>query len=33
MDEDFGTPDAVAILFELATEVNGTRDSQLAGDA
>ncbi len=31
MDEDFGTPDAVAILFELATEVNGTRASQLAG--
>jgi cysteinyl-tRNA synthetase len=31
MDEDFGTPEAVAILFELATEVNRTRDSQLAG--
>jgi cysteinyl-tRNA synthetase len=22
MDEDFGTPDAVAVLFELATELN-----------
>jgi cysteinyl-tRNA synthetase len=31
MDEDFGTPEAVAILFELATEVNRTKDSQLAG--
>jgi cysteinyl-tRNA synthetase len=31
MDEDFGTPDAVAVLFELANEVNRTRDSRLAG--
>ncbi|HYP67108.1 MAG TPA: cysteine--tRNA ligase, partial [Thiobacillaceae bacterium] len=31
MDEDFGTPEAVAILFELANDVNRTRDSQLAG--
>ena len=25
MDEDFGTPDAVAVLFDLASEVNRTR--------
>ena len=31
MDEDFGTPEAVAVLFELATEVNKTRSSLLAG--
>ena len=31
MDEDFGTPEAVAVLFELATEVNKTRSPQLAG--
>jgi cysteinyl-tRNA synthetase len=31
MDEDFGTPEAVAVLFELATEVNKTRDPKLAG--
>jgi cysteinyl-tRNA synthetase len=31
MDEDFGTPDAVAVLFELASEVNRTRDVALAG--
>jgi cysteinyl-tRNA synthetase len=31
MDEDFGTPEAVAILFELANDVNRTRDLQLAG--
>jgi cysteinyl-tRNA synthetase len=31
MDEDFGTPDAVAVLFELASEVNKTRSSELAG--
>lgn len=31
MDEDFGTPEAVAALFELATEVNKTRSPQLAG--
>ncbi|MDO8906847.1 cysteine--tRNA ligase [Hydrogenophaga sp.] len=27
MDEDFGTPEAVAVLFELATEVNRSKDS------
>ena len=31
MDEDFGTPEAVAVLFELASEVNRTRDAALAG--
>ncbi len=31
MDEDFGTPGAVAVLFELATDVNKTRDSRAAG--
>jgi cysteinyl-tRNA synthetase len=31
MDEDFGTPEAVAVLFELAIEVNKTRSAQLAG--
>ncbi|MCW5654118.1 cysteine--tRNA ligase [Hydrogenophaga sp.] len=31
MDEDFGTPEAVAVLFELASEVNRTRDADLAG--
>ena len=31
MDEDFGTPEAVAALFELATEVNKTRSAELAG--
>ena len=31
MDEDFGTPEAVAVLFELATEVNKTRSAALAG--
>jgi cysteinyl-tRNA synthetase len=30
MDEDFGTPEAVAVLFELATEVNRTRSLALA---
>ncbi len=30
MDEDFGTPEAVAVLFELATEVNKTRSAELA---
>jgi cysteinyl-tRNA synthetase len=27
MDEDFGTPDAVSVLFELAAEVNRTRST------
>ena len=31
MDEDFGTPEAVAVLFELAAEVNRTHSSQLSG--
>jgi len=30
MDEDFGTPEAVAVLFDLATEVNKTRSTELA---
>ena len=31
MDDDFGTPEAVAVLFELATEVNKTGSRELAG--
>jgi len=31
MDNDFGTPEAVAVLFDLATEVNKTRSPELAG--
>ena len=31
MDEDFGTPEAVAVLFELASEVNRSRSVELAG--
>jgi cysteinyl-tRNA synthetase len=31
MDEDFGTPEAVAVLFELASEINRSQNSQLAG--
>ncbi len=31
MDEDFGTPDAVAVLFELASEVNRSRSAEMAG--
>ncbi len=31
MDEDFGTPEAVAVLFDLASEVNKTRSAALAG--
>jgi cysteinyl-tRNA synthetase len=31
MDEDFGTPEAVAVLFELATEVNKTKSATEAG--
>jgi cysteinyl-tRNA synthetase len=30
MDEDFGTPEAVAVLFELASEVNRTRSAHSA---
>ncbi len=31
MDEDFGTPEAVAVLFELASEVNRTKSAKSAG--
>jgi len=31
MDDDFGTPEAVAVLFDLATEVNRTNSNALAG--
>ncbi len=31
MDEDFGTPEAVAVLFDLASEVNRTHSAELAG--
>lgn len=31
MDDDFGTVEAVAVLFELANEVNKTHDAALAG--
>jgi cysteinyl-tRNA synthetase len=31
MDEDFGTPEAVAVLFELAGEVNRSRAAEKAG--
>jgi len=31
MDEDFGTPEAVAVLFELAAEVNRTQSAELSG--
>lgn len=31
MDEDFGTPEAIAVLFELAGEVNKTRSAEMAG--
>ena len=31
MDEDFGTPEAVAVLFDLAGEVNRSRSSERAG--
>ena len=31
MDEDFGTPEAVAVLFELAGEVNRTHSPEAAG--
>jgi cysteinyl-tRNA synthetase len=30
MDEDFGTPEAVAVLFDLASEVNRTQSVELA---
>jgi cysteinyl-tRNA synthetase len=31
MDNDFGTPEAVAVLFDLAAEVNRNKSSELAG--
>jgi cysteinyl-tRNA synthetase len=31
MDEDFGTPEAIATLFELATDVNKSRSAEMAG--
>ena len=31
MDEDFGTPEAVAVLFDLASELNRSRSGELAG--
>jgi cysteinyl-tRNA synthetase len=31
MDEDFGTPEAVAVLFDLAGEINRTGSAELAG--
>jgi len=31
MDDDFGTPEAVAVLFDLASEVNRSKDARLAG--
>jgi cysteinyl-tRNA synthetase len=32
MDNDFGTPEAVAVLFDLAVEVNRTKSAVLAGE-
>ncbi len=31
MDNDFGTPEAVAVLFEMAAEINRTQSAQLSG--
>jgi len=31
MDEDFGTPEAIAVLFDLAGEVNRTKSPETAG--
>ncbi|MBL0252820.1 MAG: cysteine--tRNA ligase [Polaromonas sp.] len=31
MDEDFGTPEAIAVLFDLAAQVNVSKSTQLAG--
>ena len=31
MDEDFGTPEAMAVLFDLVSEVNKTKSVQVAG--
>ncbi|MEY4506806.1 MAG: Cysteine--tRNA ligase [Pseudomonadota bacterium] len=31
MNDDFGTPEAMAVLFDLATQANRTRDSKVSG--
>jgi cysteinyl-tRNA synthetase len=31
MDEDFGTPEAIAVLFDLASEINRSKSAELAG--
>ncbi len=31
MDDDFGTPEAVAVLFDLASEINRSQEADLAG--
>jgi cysteinyl-tRNA synthetase len=31
MDNDFGTPEAIAVLFDLATETNRTQDDAMSG--
>ncbi len=31
MDEDFGTPEAIAVLFDLASEINRSKSATLAG--
>jgi cysteinyl-tRNA synthetase len=31
MNDDFGTPEAMAVLFDLATEVNRSRDPLVSG--
>lgn len=32
MNDDFNTPEAIAVLFELASEINRTKDARLAGE-
>ena len=32
MDDDFNTPEAIAVMFELANEVNRTQSAQAAGE-
>ena len=31
MDNDFGTPEAFAVLFDLASEINRSKNAQLSG--
>ena len=31
MDEDFGTPEAIAVLFDLASEINRSKSAEMAG--